>query len=68
MTSVQVEETLELIRLEYAEMPGLKLTLAQAQRLLSMPGDACERALAELTRSGFLYRSGDGAYGRQAQA
>jgi Fic family protein len=66
MPFLQVDEAVELMRMEYAEMPGLKLTFVQAQRLWNISQEACERALGELTRSGFLDRTRDGAYVRRA--
>ena len=48
---VHVEDAAELMQMEYAEMPGLKLTFWQARRLWNLSEDLCERALATLTRS-----------------
>jgi hypothetical protein len=42
------------IRAEYREMPGLKLTLAQASRLFNVDSARCERALARLVAAGAL--------------
>ena len=53
---------LHRIQMEYTEMPGLKLTVEQIGRLCGLPYAACEDALAELMRSGFLRRSADGAF------
>jgi hypothetical protein len=49
---------------EYLEMPGLRLTAAQAQRLLGLEPHVCEQALAFLVNSGFLYVTGGGQYAR----
>lgn len=68
MPFLQVEEAVELIQMEYAEMPGLKLTFWQAQRLWHLSDELCERALAALTRSGFLARTHDGAYIRRGSS
>ena len=65
MPIVHVEDAAELIQMEYAEMPGLKLTFWQARRLWNLSDDLCERALAALTRSGFLTQTSDGAYIRR---
>ena len=62
MSIMQVEDAAELIQMEYAEMPGLKLTFWQARRLWNLSEELCERALATLTRSGFLVQTPDGAY------
>jgi DNA-binding IclR family transcriptional regulator len=57
-----------LIRAEYLEMPGLRVTLPQAARLWKIDRDTCFEALASLVDTGFLYRSGDAylraGYGR----
>jgi hypothetical protein len=42
------------IRVEFAEMPGLKLTLRQASRLFHADAARCERALARLVAAGTL--------------
>ena len=62
MPLTQVEDAVELIRMEYAELPGLALTFWQAQRLWNLPNDLCERALRTLTESRFLARTVDGMY------
>ena len=46
------------IRAEYREMPGLKLTLAQASRLFNLDPDWCARALATLVDGGALWTDG----------
>jgi hypothetical protein len=42
---------------EFAEMPGLKLTLPQASRLFDLDTAQCERALDRLVASGSLARA-----------
>lgn len=64
MTLLTIGEAIELIQMEYAEMPGLALTFGQAQRLWNLSADVCEQALAGLTSSGFLCRTRHGAYVR----
>jgi hypothetical protein len=51
---------------EYLEMPGLRLTPAQAARLWAIDAATSERILETLTRSGFLSRNRGGAYLRAA--
>lgn len=46
------------IRAEFAEMPGLKLTLPQASRLFNVERLRCERILGELVTHGDLSSSG----------
>jgi len=52
------------IRGEYREMPGMRLTLEQAQRLWGLDRRTCEKALGSLVEERFLTRGADGAYGR----
>ena len=54
------------IRAEYLEMPGLRLTLAQAQRLWALDATTCEALLASLVADQFLCHAADGAYGLAA--
>jgi Fic family protein len=42
---------------EYAEMPGLSLTLPQAQRLWAIDRQTCERALSTLVSRRILRRT-----------
>jgi hypothetical protein len=44
---------------EFREMPGLRLTLAQASRLFSIDPGRCERVLGALVEGGVLATSGD---------
>jgi hypothetical protein len=65
MLLTQIDDVVELIRMEYSELPGLRLTFWQAQRLWHLSGEVCARALNTLTESHFLTRTEDGAYVRQ---
>jgi hypothetical protein len=65
MPLMQVHDAAELIRLEYAEMPGLQLTFWQAQRLWNLSNELCDRALNALISQGFLVRTRDGRYTRR---
>lgn len=47
------------IRAEFAEMPGLKLTLPQASRLFNVERVRCERILNGLVTDGELWNSGE---------
>ena len=53
------------IRGEYLEMPGLRLTLAQATRLFSLDALTCDVALRVLVEDGFLWQSPQGAFLRR---
>jgi len=58
------EDVLQRIQGEYLEMPGLRLTTAQAQRLWGLERDVCEKLLAALVDTKFLCRTRDGAFVR----
>ena len=53
------------VRSEFDEMPGLRLTFAQARLLFDLDGGCCQRILDLLAESGYLIRSKDGRYGRR---
>jgi hypothetical protein len=50
------------IRGEYREMPGLRLTFAQALRLWQVDAATCAVLLEQLVNEGFLRKTHDGAY------
>jgi phosphotransacetylase len=49
---------------EFSEMPGLRLTRAQAQRLWSVDAGTCARILEALTKADLLVCGEDGQYAR----
>ena len=53
---------------EFLEMPGLRLTSAEACRLWRLDRNTCQQILDRLTRSGFLARTRRGAYLRTSAA
>ena len=55
---------LQRIRAEYLEMPGMKLTAQQVQRLAGVDGLVCTGVLEELVTSGLLCRDASGTYRR----
>jgi hypothetical protein len=55
-------ELLRRIRVEFAEMPGLRLTILQAERLFGMRHDVCVRVLRELEANHYLRRDVSDAY------
>ena len=59
-----MKKTVERLRAEFQEMPGLRLTPKQAQRLCGVEGTACKAALDRLTEEKFLSLTENGAYGR----
>jgi hypothetical protein len=64
--NVSRDRLLNRIRSEFREMPCLRLTFGQAQRLFGMRPDVCERVLAGLVREGMLTRGPDARYGVRA--
>ena len=56
------ESLVARIRGEYLEMPGLRLTFAQACRLWQVDAPTCEMLLEQLVRETFLRKTLDGAY------
>ena len=50
------------VRGEYVEMPGLRVSLAQASRLWQVDVSTCERLLDQLVREGFLSKTETGFY------
>jgi hypothetical protein len=57
-TSSDREDEDDALRLrigaEFAEMPGLRLTLSQASRLFNLERSRCERVLVRLVNAGTL--------------
>jgi hypothetical protein len=60
----EVRNALLRIQTEYVEMPDLKLTARQAQRLWNLSHDVWETALAVLIGKQFLVQTRDGSYVR----
>jgi hypothetical protein len=50
------------VRGEFTEMPGMRLTVAQAARLFGLTAEIAEAVLDDLQRTSFLGRSSDGRY------
>jgi len=59
-----LDDVLRRAQGEYIEMPGLKLTTAQAQRLWGLDRAACDALLGALVDAKFLFRTRDGAFVR----
>jgi hypothetical protein len=58
--SITFEGLVRIIRSEFEEMPGMRLTRAQFQRLWALTEGDCDRLLRHLLGSGFLTESGRG--------
>ena len=57
-------DALRRVQGEYIEMPGLRLTIAQAQRLWGLDRAMCDSLLGALVEAKFLFRTRDGAFVR----
>jgi len=64
MNTFTDEQALERIRAEFLEMPGMKLTIEQVQRLCGIDGSMCRVVLDSLVEAKFLYIKSDGTYVR----
>ena len=62
-----LDDVLRRVQGEYIEMPGLRLTTAQAQRLWGLDRAACDALLGALVDAKFLFRTRDGAFMRSDQ-
>src|SRR2546423_15041016 len=58
------QRVLARVRAEYLEMPGMKLTTAQVQRLCGIEQTTCALLLDVLVEARFLTRKSDGTYVR----
>jgi len=57
-----MSELMMRVQAEYHEMPGLKLTEIQAQRLWGLDDRTCGRVLMALVQRRFLKRTASGTY------
>ena len=57
-----LEQLMRRVQAEYAEMPGLSMTLAQAQRLLALDRRICGTVFGVLVSRGVLRRTAQGRY------
>ena len=62
------DEVLRRVQGEFLEMPGLRLTPAQARRLWGLDAASCEALLSALVDAKFLFRTRDGAFMRVEHA
>ena len=58
---------LKRVRAEYLEMPGLRLTLEQAQRLCGVERTMCHQVLEGLVLERFLCKKPNGTYARLSE-
>lgn len=59
-----IEETLQRVQGEFREMPGLRLTPAQASRLWGLDAVSSQALLDALVDAHFLLRRADGTFMR----
>src|SRR5206468_11596145 len=58
------DDVLRRVQGEFLEMPGLRLTEAQARRLWGLDAASCDALLGALVDANFLFRTRDGAFMR----
>ena len=59
-----IDDVLKRLRAEFLEMPGLRLTAEQVQRLCGLERTLCQTVLHALVEQGFLCLKADGHYTR----
>ena len=57
-----IDEVLRRVQGEFLEMPGLRLTGAQARRLWALDSAMCDALLGALVDAKFLFKTRDGAF------
>ena len=62
------DDILQRVKAEFLEMPGLRLTEAQARRLWGLDSTLCATLLATLVDANFLFRTSDGSVMRVDRA
>jgi hypothetical protein len=63
-----IERLVRRLKSEFLEMPGLKLTEAQARRLWALDAASCSYVLDNLVKTNFLFKTPDGAFMRIERA
>ena len=61
------QRVLQRVRAEYLEMPGMKLTIEQIQRLCGIEPRICKPVLDALVKVSFLRLNPDGTYVRSTE-
>ena len=59
-----IRALMQQVQAEYAEMPGLSVTLLQAQRLWAVDRRTCEEVFSRLVRNGALRMTTKGQFVR----
>jgi len=60
----RIEDLLMRIEAEFLQMPGLRLTVPEAQRRFGVDEIMCEAILDALVDGGVLFKTSDRVYGR----
>jgi len=61
---MDLEDVTQRVRAEFREMPGLRLTHAQASRLWGLEREVCEQVIEALIAAAFLRWTATGAFTR----
>ena len=64
---IVVHQAMQRIRAEFLEMPGMRLTVEQVQRLCGVDASVCQLVLNSLVARKFLCVHPDGTYVRHAE-
>jgi len=59
---MRIDDVLQRIQGEFVELPGLRLTAPQAQRLWGLERDVCNALLGALVDAKFLLQTRDGSF------
>jgi hypothetical protein len=62
MQKLSFRKLVQIIREEFEETPGLRVTVAEAARFFALDRPTCERVLTELLGAGFLALGVDARY------
>jgi len=63
-----MERTITRVRAEYLEMPGMRLTQRQMERLCGISPQHTDEILTRLLKEKFLRRHPDGTFGRRHES
>jgi hypothetical protein len=68
MSPTEITMAVDRVRAEFAEMPGLRLSIPQAARLWGLDQAACRHVIDALEHRGFLRRTSAGLVVRAEDA
>jgi hypothetical protein len=61
---VAIDDAVGRVKREFVDLPGLRLTPPQAQRLWGLDRETCEALLGALVDARFLHRTPEGMFAR----